>query len=115
MVEMADRRRLDFYCLQEARWKGNGANCVRILREEGSRYKLLWVGCKDGIAGVGVLVAERWIDSVIQILRVSKRLMVMRVTDGWSVLNVVSVYAPQVAWSLAEKMDYYAVLDKVLT
>ena len=30
-------------------------------------------------------------------------------------LNVVSVYMPQVGRSLEEKMDFYAVLDKVLT
>ena len=43
---------------------------------------------------MGVLVAERWIDSVVQVKRVSERLMVVRVTVGGSVLNVLSVYAP---------------------
>ena len=63
---------MDFCCLQETRWKGNGANCVRVLREEGSRYKLFWVGCEGDVAGVGVLVAERqwWIDSVVEVKRV---------------------------------------------
>ena len=114
-VVMAGRRRLDFCCLQETRWKGNGANCVRVLGEEGSRYKLFWVGCKEGVAGVGVLVAERWIDSAVQVKRVSERLMVARVTVGELVLNVISVYSPHVGRTLDEKMDSYAALDKVLT
>ena len=45
---------------------------------------------------MGVLVAERWIDSVVQVKRVSNLLMVVQVTVGGSVLNVISVYAPQV-------------------
>ena len=112
---MAGRRWLDFCCLQETRWKGNSANCVKVLGEEGARYKLFWVGYEDGVAGVGVLVAERWIDSVVQVKWVSERLMVVRVMVGGSMLNVVSVYAPQVGTSLDEKMDFYAALDKVLT
>ena len=45
VVEIVDRRHLVFCCLQEIRLKGNGANCVRILGEELSRYKsvLGWV------------------------------------------------------------------------
>ena len=54
VVEMAGRKRLDFCCLQETRWKGNGTYCFRVLVEEGSRYKLFWVGCEEGVAGVGV-------------------------------------------------------------
>ena len=72
MVEMAGRRCLEFCCQQETRWKGNCVNSVRVLGEEGSRYKLLWVGCEEGVAGVGVLVAERWVDSVVQVKWVSK-------------------------------------------
>ena len=60
-------------------------------------------------------MAERWIDSVVQVKRISERLMVVGVMVGGSVLNMVSVYAPQVGRSLEEKMDFYAVLDKVLT
>ena len=64
-IELAGRRRLDFCCLQETRWTANGANCVRILGEKGSRSKSFWVGCKEGVAGVGVLMTERWIDAVL--------------------------------------------------
>ena len=64
---------------------------------------------------MGVFVAERWIDSVVQIKWVTERLMVVQVTVGGSVLNVISVYAPQVGRTLDEKMDFSAALDKVLT
>ena len=47
--------RLDFCCLQETRWKGGSA---RSLGKEGAVYKFLWAGCEEGLAGVGILVAE---------------------------------------------------------
>src|SRR5277367_796265 len=66
IVEMMYRRGLDFCCLQETRWKGESA---RKLGGDGKGYKFFWKGCKEGTAGVGVLVAERWIESVIEVRR----------------------------------------------
>ena len=54
--EVADMagRCLDFCCLQETRWRGEGN---KWLGAEGKRYKFFWKG-KDGLAGVGVLIAK---------------------------------------------------------
>ena len=65
---MAGRRRLDFCCVQETRWKGGSA---RMLVGEGFCYKFYWMGCEEGVSGVGVLVAERWIENVIEVRRVN--------------------------------------------
>ena len=54
VAEMAARRRLDFCCLQETRWKGDGATS---LGKEGAMYKFLWAGCEEGLACVGILIA----------------------------------------------------------
>ena len=32
-------------------------------------YKLLWVGSRKGQAGVGVVVAERWVNEVVEVKR----------------------------------------------
>ena len=61
---MVGRRRLDFCCVQETRWKGGSA---RTLGKEGQRYKLFWQGCGEGVAGVGILVKEKWVESVIEV------------------------------------------------
>ena len=34
---------------------------------EGAKFKFLWKGSEDGAARVGVLVAEKWIKSVIDV------------------------------------------------
>ena len=70
------------------------------------------VGCEEGVSGVGVLVAERWIDSVIEVKRASERVMVLRLAIGKTVINVVSVHAPQVGRTTDE--EFYLHLGKVL-
>ncbi|XP_067052694.1 uncharacterized protein [Acropora muricata] len=50
---------MDVYCLQEARWRGQGA---RFL----GRYKLWWSGNSDGTGGVGVLVKEELCEKVVE-------------------------------------------------
>ena len=119
VVEMANRRRLDFCCLQETRWRGNGTENITLedptTLEYVCRYKLFWKGCEGGTAGVGVLVGESWIDKVLEVKRISERIMVLRVIVGKSVLNLVSVYAPQVGLQMEKKEEFLISLRKVLS
>ena len=108
VVDMAARRRLDFCCLQETGWKGEGA---RKLGE----YKFLWMGCSKGIHGVGLLVADRWIEKVLEVRRVSERLMVVRVIVGRTVLNLISAYAPQAGRPRPEKEEFFTLLGKIVS
>ena len=47
------------------------------------------------MAGVGVLVAEKWVKNVIEVRKLSERIMLIRVAIGTNILNVISCYAPQ--------------------
>jgi len=89
VIEMAAWHRLDFCCLQEMRWRGGSA---RTMGCAGGRYKFRWAGCAEGVAGVGFLVAEKWIDNVIGTKRVSERMMVLRLRFVKAVLNIISVF-----------------------
>ena len=108
VVDMAARRHLDFCCLQETGWKGEGA---RKLGE----YKFFWMGCSEGIHGVGLLVADRWIEKVLELRRVSERLMVVRVIVGRTVLNLISAYAPQAGRPMLEKKEFFTLLGKIVS
>ena len=108
VVNMAVEGRLDFCCLQETRWRGEGA------RRMGA-YKLFWRGGEKGIHGVGMLVADEWIEKVLDLKRVSERVMVVRVIVGRSVLNLISVYAPQTGRSRMEKEEFLAMLGEVVS
>ena len=108
VVEMAPSRHLDFCCLQETGWKGEGARKL-------GRYKFFWMGREEGYHGVGVLVAEEWIEKVLDVKRWSERIMVLRVVVGRSVGNLISVYAPQTGRSKEEKEEFFTVLGKILS
>ena len=80
----------------------------------GGGYKFYWMGCKEDLAGVGVMVAERWVDKVKDVVRVSERIIVIKLIVGMTVVNIVSVYAPQVGRKPVEKEEFYCCLNKVL-
>ena len=84
-------RKIDFCCAQETRWKGESA---RMLGANGRRYKFFWQGCNKGTAGVRVFIAERWIDSVVNVVRVNERIMYVKLVIGKQIVNIVSAYAP---------------------
>ena len=108
VVDMAARRHLDFCCLQETGWKGEG---TRKLGE----YKFFWMGCSEGIHGVGLLVADRWIEKVLEVRHVSERLMVVRVIVGRTVLILISAYAPQAGRPMSEKEEFFTLLGKIVS
>src|SRR5437867_4193393 len=73
VADMASRRCLDFCCLQETRGRGEGN---KWLGAKGKRNKFFWKG-KDGLAGVGVLVAEKWVERVCEVMKESERWMLL--------------------------------------
>ena len=53
---------MDVACVQETRWRGSGC---RFFGAIGKRYQLFWMGSKAKTDGVGIFVAEKWVDSVV--------------------------------------------------
>ena len=80
------------YSVQETRWRGSGC---RFFGAIGKRYKLFWMGSKAKTDGVGIFVAEKWVDSVASVERHSEGALVLKMVDfGDCLLNVFTVYAP---------------------
>ena len=52
------------------------------------------------------------IEKVIEVKRLSERIMVLRVTVGKSVLNIVSVYAQQVGRSKRRRRNFMVCWEK---
>ena len=42
------------------------------------RYKFFWKGSKRGVGGVGIFAAEKYIDKVVEVRRVSDRVIVLK-------------------------------------
>ena len=64
-----------------------------------ARYKLYWSENDKGTAGVGVFVAEEWIEKVFEVQRVSNRIILVKLIVGQRVVTFLSLYAPQSAQS----------------
>ena len=72
------------------------------------------MGCRKSIQGIGQLVADRWIEKVLQVKTASERLLVVRVIVGKFMLNLISVYAPQAVRPTLEKEEFLAMLEGVV-
>ena len=53
-----------------------------------------------------MFIAERWIDSVVNVVRVNERIMYVKLVIGKQIRNIVCAYAPQVCLSAEEKDDF---------
>ena len=76
---------MDFYCIQET--YGGGNRCT--IKGTDIRYKLCWSGNDKGSAGLGVFVAEEWIEKVFEVQRVSDRIFLVKLIAGQHVDTIV--------------------------
>ena len=73
----------------------------------GRRYKLFWQGDIKEIADVHVFIAERWIDSVLDVVRVNERIIYVKLVIGKQIVNIVFAHVPQVGLSAEEKDTFW--------
>ena len=108
LADMMERRNVDILCLQETKWKGNKA------RNIGGGYKVFYNRADGRKNGIGIVLREELAESVLEVKRVSNRLMAMKLEVNGSILNIVSAYAPQVNYSMEEKNDFWEDLDGLI-
>ncbi|KAK3572798.1 hypothetical protein QTP86_007401 [Hemibagrus guttatus] len=89
--ELADvkERKVDVLCVQETRWKGSKAHSI------GAGFKLFYYGVDSKRNGVGVVLKEEFVRNVLEVKRLSDRVMSLKLEIEGVMLNVVSGYAPQ--------------------
>ena len=104
VAETVSKMNIDICCLQEASWRGAG---MRTITGKDTQYKLFWIGNQEGNGGVGVMLAEKWIQKVIHVNRVNDRLMLLKVLVGKRVVPIISTYAPQQGLSDDAKEKFY--------
>jgi len=76
VVEALSDRKVDVACIHETQWKGSG---FKFYGAKGKRYKLFWMGGEGRKDGVGILVAEKLVDSVVSVERHSKKVLILKV------------------------------------
>lgn len=105
---MLARRRVDICCVQEVQYKNEGTTVFGSGEE---KYKFWWSGEKERAGGVGVLVKEDLIENIIEVVRVTSRIMKISIVIGKKVGHIFSVYAPQVGRPQEEKEAFWGRLD----
>ncbi|KAK3546694.1 hypothetical protein QTP70_031760, partial [Hemibagrus guttatus] len=103
-----ERRKVDILCVQETRWKGSKARSI------GAGFKLFYYGVDSKRNGVGVVLKEEFVRNVLEVKRVSDRVMSLKLEIEGVMLNAVSGYAPQVGCELEEKERFWSELDEVM-
>ena len=100
LVEVCRRRNIDILCVQETKWKGKSA------RELGEGYKMYYSGEGNKRNGVGIILSPKYKERVIEIVRPTDRLIMMKLVISGEVYNVISAYAPQVGESEEAKDEF---------
>jgi len=104
LVEALAQRWMDVACVQETWWRGSG---YRFFGAIGKRYKLFWMGSKAQTDGVGIFVAEKWVDSVLSVERLSERVLLLKMVLGDCLLNVFTIYPPHSGKPDEEKESFW--------
>ena len=79
LCEELVRREVGICCIQEVRWRGMG---LKSVGSSDRRFKLWWSGNEDKIGGVGILVREDLCMNVVEMNRISYRVMVVVIIFG---------------------------------
>ena len=108
IVTMMEKRRVRILCVQEVRWRGKG---VKLL---GNGYKMFYVGEKSGRNGVGIVVEESLVDSVVEVNEYSSRLMMVKLCWEGIGVNVVSAYGPQAGLGGEVRDEFWEEFDVLL-
>ncbi|XP_065672208.1 uncharacterized protein LOC136090032 [Hydra vulgaris] len=108
LADATERRKLDILCVQETRWKGSKARSI------GGGFKLFYHGVDRKRNGVGVILKEEFSKSLVEVKRVSDRVICVKLEIDGVVMNVISAYAPQVGCNMEEKEEFWRELDEVV-
>lgn len=102
LADMMERRNVDILCIQETTWKGSKA------RRTGGGLKLFYHGVDGRRNWVEIMLKEEHAKSVLEVKRVSDRVMSMKLETECVMMNIVSAYAPQVGCEVEEEEEFWS-------
>ncbi|KAK3507843.1 hypothetical protein QTP70_001395 [Hemibagrus guttatus] len=91
-----------------------GLETVSLRKRQESELEVAELKMLSKRNGVGVVLKEEFVRNVLEVKRVSDRVMSLKLEIEGVMLNVVSGYAPQVGCELEEKERFWGELDEVM-
>ncbi|XP_059298195.1 uncharacterized protein LOC132050872 [Lycium ferocissimum] len=107
LVKILKERKINIACVQETKSVGPKA-------KEVDGYKLWFSGKSKYRNGVGILVDRELRDQVVEVRRVTDRMMSIKVVVEGLTLNIISAYAPQAGLGEEEKRRFWEDLDELV-
>ena len=101
IVEMLKHRPVDICCAQETRFRGES---VQMISGKSAEYMLFWIGNEKHSGEVGIFLAIKWVDRIIDVSRLSNGIIVNKVLVHTIFISVISVYAHNMVYMMARKM-----------
>ena len=108
LADMMLKRKVDILCVQETTLKGSKARNIAY------GGKIFYHGEDGRRNGVGVILSKAYIGRVLEVKRVSDRMMYMKLDIDGVMMIVISLYAPQVGCLMEEKDKFWTDLDDVV-
>ena len=108
VADLIKRRGVDILCVQETLWKGERARCI------GGGYKMWYCGSGNKKNGVGIILKKEHVDRVMELWRVTDKIICLKIELDGVMLNVISAYAPQVRCIHEEKETFWLDLDETV-
>ena len=108
LAEMMVKMKVDIMCVQETKWKGSKA------RNIGYGCKMFYHGEDGRRNGIGVILKEGYIGRVLEVKRVSGRIMYVTLDIEGVMMTVISAYVPQVGCLVEEKDKFRPDRDEVV-
>ena len=108
LTDVLNRRRIYIACVQETRWKGSKA------KQLGEGYKLYYHGDTTKRNGIGIIVSQKCRDNLLNVNRITYRIMALQLVIAKGKMNVLSVYTPQTGCTDEDKDNFWKKLDEVL-
>ena len=106
---MLEHMSVDIYCIKETRFRGKS---VRMISGKTSEDMLFWRKNEKGL-GVGIFLAKKRVNKVIDISRVNDMMIDIKVLVQGIIISVISVYAQQHGLDGSQKDDFYDSLTNV--
>ncbi|XP_055388280.1 craniofacial development protein 2-like [Condylostylus longicornis] len=107
LAEILKRRNIDICCIQELKWKGAKA------RKIGESYTVLYNGF-NAKNGIGIVFKENMCDKIIEVKRISDRLMYVKMVIENKIYNIMSAYAPQTGCDSQTKLLFFESLEETM-
>ena len=108
VADLMERRGVNILCVQETRWKEERPRCI------GGGYKMWCCGSGNKKNGVEIILKKEHVDRVVELWRVTDRIICLKMELDGVMLNIISAYAPQEGRIREEKETFWLDLDETV-